>query len=549
MPADLPRRGAPLLLGLDLGTGRCKAALAARDGRVLHVARRATPTRRLPDGGAEHPAGDLLAAVESLLAECARAAEGLGRRIGAIGVASMSEAGVPVGEERPAASAGMVAAAVTTGAGALAVPDAVPLGDVLAWFDPRPAAEAAEIGASLGPARLHAITGLRPDAKYTLPKLLWLSRHRPDLLRRMTAWAGVAELAALHLSGALATNASLACRTLAFDVAARAWRDDLLEMAGLDAGHMPPVLPFARPAGGLRPGIAARLGLQAGVPVVVAGHDHVVGGLAVGVAGAGQVLDSIGTAETALLVTDEPRLDDSLRAAGLSTGCHAVDARWYVLGGLQASGAVVDWFVDSFLGGDSGDRYAAFVRLVDAAPPGPSGVLVLPYLRGRSAPRPDLHATLDVLGLGPDHGLPDLALGVLDGTAFAVRWIVEELERAAGAHVGVVRVTGGGTRNRRWVQIRAALDPWPLEVARAEESVALGAAIVGGIGAGIVGEIGAGIVGETGAGFTGPCGEPAVEPTAVERVPADPELRDAYEAAYRGRFLPAALRGMPGDEP
>ena len=513
-----------LLVGLDLGTGRCKAALVRADGTVVHVARRSTPTRRLPAGGASHPVPDLLASIESLLLECASAACG---PIAGIGIAGMSEAGVPLGRRGRA------------------------LGDVMAWFDPRPVAEAAAIAAQVGAERLHAVTGLRADAKYTLAKLLWLGRHRPGTMRRMAAWAGVPELAARHLGGVLATGASLACRTLAFDVARRRWDADLLGLAGLAPERMAPVLPFGSAAGGLRPEVAGRVGLMAGIPVCVAGHDHAVGAFGAGVVRPGQAVDSMGSAEPVMVITDRPRLDDALRTAGMSTGCHVLDDRWYVAAGLQQSGATVDWFVDTMLaggvaagspgGGDSpgggespggaaegggapgGGDYGSFVALLREAPTGPSGVLVLPYLRGRSAPHPDAAATLDVLGVRPGHGLPDLALGILDGTAFATRWMLESLERAAGMRVRRVRLIGGGTRNERWLAIKSAVSPWPVDVAEAEEAVAVGAALAAGIASGLI---------------AGPAAAARLADRArpLERRGA---TRARYERAYRERFLPA----------
>ena len=487
-----------LLVGLDLGTGRCKAALVRADGTVVHVARRSTPTRRRPAGGASHPVPDLLAAVESLLLECVSAAGG---PIAGIGIAGMSEAGVPLDRRGR------------------------PLDDVMAWFDPRPVAEAAAIAAQVGPERLHAVTGLRADAKYTLAKLLWLRRHRPGTMRRMATWAGVPELVARHLGGVLATGASLACRTLAFDVPQRRWDADLLGLAGLVPEQMAPVLPFGRAAGGLRPGVGARVGLAAGIPVCVAGHDHAVGAFGAGVVRPGQAIDSMGSAEPVMVITDRPRLEDALRTAGMSTGCHVLDDRWYVAAGLQQSGATVDWFVDTMLAGGAarGDGYAAFVDLLRGAPSGPSGVLVLPYLRGRSAPWPDAGATLDLHGLRPEHGLADIALGILDGTAYATRWMLESLERAAGVRVRRVRLIGGGTRNERWLAVKSAVSPWPVDLAEADEAVAFGAALAAGIASGH-------LAGPDAAARLADRARPLVRSGSA---------RTRYERAYRERFLRA----------
>jgi xylulokinase len=513
------------LIGVDIGSTHVKAVLAAPGSGVVHVARRDTPTRAAPGGGAVHRPDELLGAVESAVAECAAAARAISgadrgaTRPLAIGIAGMAEAGVPLDARGR------------------------PVGEIVAWFDPRPAPQAKWLERRVGAPALFARTGLRPEPKYTLPKLLWLREERPREFARLRRWAGVAELAAHHLTGELATNASLACRTAAFSVAERRWDAGLLALAGLEPEQMPAVLPLGRPIGGLTAAAGARLGLAAGTPVAIAGHDHMAGALGAGVMRPGDVLDSMGSAEATFLVTRAPALADELRRSGFSSGCHALDGAWYVGGGLQASGALVEWFIDRFLGAPLGagvvcaaatgaagagagpDRYSAFLALLDRAGPEPARPLVRPYLRGRTAPQRDPSAALEVAGMTESDGLPQLAAAVIDGAAFHVRWMLEELERLTGARPGRVRVIGGGARNPRWLAAKAALGPGRFEVAQTEEAAALGAALVAGVAGGVYATVSAALA----------------DAATAEPIPVRPGARARYDAAYRERWLPAVL--------
>src|SRR5271157_3859521 len=222
------------LVGVDIGSTHIKAVLMDPGSGVLHVARRTTDTHPVRGGGAYHRPGELLSAVASAVAECVASAGGAGRKPAAIGIASMAESGVPIDRRN------------------------LPVGDILAWYDPRPDRQAAWLERQIGAAPLYARTGLRPEPKYTLPKLLWLREHKAAEFTRLRHWAGVAELVALDLTGRLATNASLACRTLAFDVSARAWDSELLALASLGPDEMPEVLPLGVAAGGLTEAAAAR---------------------------------------------------------------------------------------------------------------------------------------------------------------------------------------------------------------------------------------------------------------------------------------------------
>ena len=503
------------LIGVDVGSTHIKAVLMSPGSGVLHVARRTTVTHAVRGGGAYHKPAELLAAVSSAIAECVGAASS-GRKPVAIGIASMAESGVPIDRRKQ------------------------PVGDVLAWYDPRPDRQAAWLERQIGAPALFARTGLRPEPKYTLPKLLWLREQRAADFTRLRHWAGVAEFVALDLTGHLATNASLACRTLAFNVTTRAWDAELLALASLGPDEMPTVLPLGQSVGGLTAAAATRLGLPAGTPVAIAGHDHLAAALGAGVTQPGDALDSMGSAEAALIVTARPALADAVRRGGFSTGCHAMDGLAYVSGGLQSSGALVEWFVDTFLpeparkgasgaagstGAADADRYARFIELIERARPGPVEPIVRPYLRGLTAPHRDPSASLEFEGLRETHTLVDLAAAVIDGAAYHVRWMLDELVRITGTNLDSVKLTGGGARNRRWVTAKAALGPGRLEVVRTDEAAALGAALVAGVAGGVYASM----------------ADALVDASPFDRVTAPATIRARYDAAYLDSWLPAVI--------
>jgi sugar (pentulose or hexulose) kinase len=345
----------------------------------------------------------------------------------------------------------------------------------------------------------------------------------------MSGWRFVADLVATEWSrsqepSSAATSITLACRSMGWDLRAGRWDGELLALVGLRPEQMPRVVPWTEPAARLGGAASNRLGLPAGIPIAVAGHDHVVGGLAVGVSRPGDVLDSIGTAEAILLVTSEPALDEAVRAAGFSVGSHVLPGRWTLIAGLQTSGAFVDWFLDLFGGvpetASDEERYERLEGLVAAAIRRPSGIVGRPTLRGRTAPAPDAGVTASFEGLTAAHRLPDLALAALEGTAFHVRWMEDELERLSGQAIARVRTIGGGTANETLLEIKAALSPAPLELADVPEAVAVGAALVGAVAGDLLGEDA--VVGRS---------------VPVRAVAPDPGLATAYDEIYRARFL------------
>src|SRR4051794_21106431 len=158
-----------------------------------------------------------------------------------------------------------------------------PLTPLITWRDQPGIEQAERLAAELGPGELYSRTGLRLSAKLPVITWRWLGDTRPDVLARTRLWAGVADIALAALTGTYATHLSHAQRLGVLDLRSRQWDTELLRFGGLD--RLPRIVdPMT---------IAAMT--PTGVPVVLCGHDHLVGAWAAGVREPGQVADSLGT--------------------------------------------------------------------------------------------------------------------------------------------------------------------------------------------------------------------------------------------------------------
>ena len=479
-----------LLAGADIGSTHCKALLTDLSGKVVARAQRRTPRGSDPH---THPADALIGAALDALTDCVRQA---GRAPVAVGLTAMAEAG------------------------ALLDPAGATLTPVLGWSDPAPAPHALRLSATHGARALHALTGVLPSAKVPLAKWCSLAADHPGLPARAAAWAGAADLVAHALTGELGTDATFAQRTMAWNPHTGSWIPHLLAEAGLTEDHMPPVRPPGHPVGRVTAGAAAATGLTAGTPVVVAGHDHLVGAWAAGVRTPGQVADSMGTAEAVVTVSGDVPPAGAAAQHGMSFGRHVDGSHWIVLAGTGSSGALVEWFCDRYMGLaelPGPERYAKFARLVGAAPKHPTGLLVTPYPDGRSCPDPDPGARLDILGLRPHHHLADLGRALLEGAAHHARWMTDTQAALTGIPPATVTLLGGSTRQHHWTAVKAAVSPWPVRVCREPEAPALGAAAWAGAAVG---------------------GDPATLRATSTDLHPDPDTARAYRTAHDRGFLP-----------
>jgi xylulokinase len=458
------RQGMALgLIGLDCGTQSIRALLIDAGGRTLALAARPTPTIARASDQAEHAPEALWETVLALLAEIATAREGI--EIAGIACASMGEACV------------LLDAA------------ARPLGTAVPGFAGGSEPDAATLAATIGAERLFAITGMPVDPTLTLCKLLWHRRSDPAQFARVRRVLNLADYIAFRLSGAAATDRSLASRTLLLDIGAGDWSAELAARVGIDPALLPPVRPSGTCLGPVRAEVLAATGIG-GRPVVgVGGHDHVIGGFAAGAARPGILLDSIGTAEALLQTVDRPVLTAASSARGFWQGAVALDRAFaYVGAGINRAGGAIEWLA-GLLGSPPRE---ALIAAAGAVPAGSSGVLFLPHLAYATAPVVDTASRGAFLGLTAATDAGTLFRAVLEGLAMEARLAVDALAALPGAGTAEdIRVIGGGARNALLLAIKAACYARPLTVIEAPEATALGAALLGGIAAGLFADMAA----------------------------------------------------------
>lgn len=391
-------------VGLDVGTTGVKAVAFDASYTELAAATVPTPTRPLPDGGAEYDADELWAAAAQVLRTVTGALATSGHVARGIAAASMGEAGVLVdGAGRPTAP-------------------------VIAWFDQRTVPQAAWWAATVGVEPTHAINAIPVDPIFGAPKMLWIQQHWPEAWAAGRHWLNMADWAAYRLSGEMATDHSLASRSMLYDLRRRRWSDELLAASGLDGSRLAPLVQSGRPVGTVTAEASAATGLPPGCVVGAGGQDHICAALALGVTEPGMLLDSIGTAEAFFLVLDDVDASGRLARAGLAQGAHVEAGRVYALAALSDGGGRIDARRAEL--GLAWDDFLA---------------------------TPEADAVIDELAA--------------EGEA-QITTLIETADQPRIRHLA----TGGGSRNLRLIERKRAHSGRTIEIASQTEATALGAA-------------------------------------------------------------------------
>ena len=473
-----------MYIGFDLGTSAVKGILIDDAQAVVAEASAPLSVSRPQDGWSEQNPADWLAAAEAVMD--ALAAQRPLEAVRGIGLSGQ-----------------MHGATLLDASGEVIRP-------CILWNDTRAHEEAAELD---GDPMFRRLTGNIVFPGFTAPKLLWVRAHEPRLFDRVAKVLLPKDYLRLWLTGEHVAEMSDAAGTSWLDTGARAWNDDLLAATHLTRDHMPRLVEGSEVSGLLRPALAARWGLPAGVVVAGGGGDNAASGVGAGVVKAGQAFVSLGTSGVLFAATEGYHPD---AATAVHTFCHALPATWHQMGVILAATDALNWFAR--LTGSEARALTADLGPLQA----PGQTLFLPYLGGERTPLNDARIRGAFVGL--DHATDRAAAtrAVLEGVTFALRDCRDALA-ATGTSFDTLLALGGGSRSDYWLSaIATALGQ--------EVSLPVAGDFGGAFGAARLG-----LMAATGAGA-----EIAEPPRIARRIDPVPALSAAFDDAH-ARYRAAAL--------
>ena len=490
------------LVGLDIGTTGCKAAVFEESGRLLATAGREYGIS-MP-----HPSW-----VEQDAEEVWRLAQDAVKRV---------VAGVPAGEGWALGLSVQGEAVIPIDAAGRALRPAI-LG-----MDTRTGAQNAWLRAHVGARALFERTGMPVHTINTLPKLLWLKEHEPALWEQAKQFLLYEDFLIRKMTGEAVISNCLASRTQLCDLSAGDWSDDTLALLGLDVRRLARIAPSGTAVGPMRRELAVALGFDTPPLVVTGGHDQACGALGVGLTKPGLAMVSTGTAEVVEVALAAPVLSDALYEGNISVYAHTVPELYLAMALNHSGGLILRWYRDVFgreelalaaarlSRGDSAPRPDAYDLLLADVGPGPTSLLLLPHFAGSGTPTFDTASKGALLGLTFATTKAEVAKAILEGLTFELRTNLDLL-REGGVAIGELRAIGGGARSDLWLQLKADITGIPVIAPSVTDAACWGAALLAGYGAGCYDSL----------------GDAAAAAVHWERrIDPDPERAAAYASRY-----------------
>ncbi len=433
------------LLGMDCGTTNIKAIILGEDGTVAAEASR--PSRFLNPGPnmQEQDANEWWSnTVDIFRSLCDQAGSDVVKRIRGISISSHTVTMLPVDKEGN------------------------PLRTAMTYQDNRSAAELHYIVDAIGYDRFVQIVGGQPAVAFLPNKILWYKKNQPELFARTAYFMQASSYINYKLTGVMTTDIDQASRTQCLDIGTMQWSDEIGEVIGVDLKEMLPPLKLVDEIIGFVTDDAAReTGLIAGIPVVAGCSDAMASMHATGMSRLGEAGESSGTTSLVFVGSDVKSAPD---IPVVTKPCAIDGMPWVFDAPIQTSGAALKWFIETMAAEERAyaeahgkNIYTYLNELALESKPGSNGLFFYPYLLGERAPLWNEYARGMFIGMGMDMKRSDLVRSVFEGTAYALRHVME-MVKESGAKAKILRICGGGAKSRTWCQIKASMLKMPVYI-------------------------------------------------------------------------------------
>ena len=316
--------------------------------------------------------------------------------------------------------------------------------------------------------------------------LAWMKENEPQNFERIGAILMVKDYIKYRLTGEISSDFTDMSATSLMDVRNKCYSRELLAMYDLTEVFeaLPPLKNSFQVAGQVTSTAAEETGLRAGTPVVGGVFDVDASAIGCGAVNPGQACIVAGTWGINEVITQEPIVAPEL----FMTTLFANSDLFITIEGSATSATNLEWFVAQCCGDERAEATRRGISVYDicneqvaSLAPGSSNIIFHPFLYGSNV-QPSARAGF--YGIAGWHTRAHLLRALYEGVVFCHLSHIEKL-RTAGAQIGSVRLTGGGSRSQVWTQIFADTLELPMEVSDGNELGARGAAMSAGIGTGI----------------------------------------------------------------
>jgi xylulokinase len=323
----------------------------------------------------------------------------------------------------------------------------------ITWVDGRAEKQAHWIMSLLGGKQIFKkIIGAEITGKDVLPKLRWLKFSEPEIYKNMDKVLDVNGYLKFRATGKKVFEWSGAC-SYVFDLKKKDWERILFKLIGFDINKLPPLVKSTDIVGTLTKEAAAELNLPENIPVYGGCDDTQSAAIGSGSANEGEAHIYLGTSAWAG-VTTKKNLKHKNGAFVLQSASPNMNL---LVGITESAGSNLEWIIEKFYQYEKNDPAIANIyefinKETEGIPAGSDHLIFTPWLLGERCPVSTTTTRGTVFNLGLEHSRGHIVNALLEGIAYNLRWILENIKRDFGFNPSKIRVIGGGSVNEQWMQ-------------------------------------------------------------------------------------------------
>lgn len=323
-------------------------------------------------------------------------------------------------------------------------------------------------------------TGLPINSYFSASKIKWMFEHVEEAKKladeNKLLFGTIDTWILWKLTGKHATDYSNASRTMLYNIFEKKWDIELLDLFQIPESIMPEV----KDTSGLFGVTNKEVFFQHEIPITALVGDQQASLYGHGCFDKGIVKNTYGTGCFMLMNTKQtPVISKSGLLTTIAWGMNGT-IDYAIEGSIFVAGSAVQWLRDSLQMIQNAAESEQYAKQIENN----NGVYLVPAFVGLGSPYWDQDAKGAILGLTRGSGKAEIIRATLESIAYQTRDVLEVMIQECECDLKELRVDGGAVMNELLMQFQSDILNVSIDVAKHQETTALGAAYLSGLASG-----------------------------------------------------------------
>lgn len=296
---------------------------------------------------------------------------------------------------------------------------------------------------------------------------MWLNHEYPQLFKRVCHILTPYDYIVHFLTGKYSQDYCDASTSSMYDIQTKSWSTIMMRKCGVTKDILGRVLPSCQIVGKVLPEICEKLSLETVPEVIVGTGDNPANAVSLQLIEHKDPVISLGTSGVVLIAKEDGDFEGKGKNVLFSKdGKHIVNI---VQGTVRSAGGAQRWWVENVI------RTADFgvdQNNILEEDLGNNSVFFFPHITGDKLIYQDLDIRGAFIGLSASSQRKDITQAVMEGVGYALKEVMENMGLKFWPQK--VRINGGGTQSKIWMQILASILNVQLEVVSGKASPCFG---------------------------------------------------------------------------